>query len=80
MDICAEPLKPLPLDLCRGQVYGEAQPVADIPGPVATDQAVEHSRYESITRSYRARRRRVSCCGASMLLCAVLAVVVRAKD
>jgi hypothetical protein len=41
-----------------------------MPGLVSTDQAVEHSRYESITRSYRARRRRVSCCGASMLFCA----------
>lgn len=79
MDICAEPLKPLPLDLCRGQVHGEPQPVADIPGLVSTDQAIEHSRYESITRSYRAKRRRVSCCGVSMPLSVLLAVVC-AKD
>ncbi|KAK4062024.1 uncharacterized protein Triagg1_10081 [Trichoderma aggressivum f. europaeum] len=58
--MCAEPLKPFPLDLCRGQVHGESQPVAYIPASVATDQAVEHSRDEAVTRSHRANGKDVS--------------------
>lgn len=68
--MCAEPLKPLPLDLCRGHVYGESQPVAYIPVSVAADQAVEHSRNEGITRSHRANGKDVS--AAAVLQSSVL--------